>query len=201
MSEFGQIKLGRIGLGEFAAMLELDGGADRWYRLLLPTSANHAMVAEHLALEIASALGSTCQCTDAGAGPAELVRLVRAAGENPVAIYGVDEYSDADWQHVDLLRSQLVGGSTKVLLARPSVIAKMESHAPHLTSFFGGATWQIDLGADYLSKEEQQERLLALRHALGYSDDEVIALAQAHRLPSEPEFAEWLVLLDRGDLL
>ena len=195
------IELERTGLGEFAAQLELENGADRWYRLIVPESTDQAMVAEQLALEIDGVLGSTCQRIDASAGPAQLVRMVRDAGDSPVAIYGVDAYSDADWQHVDLLRSQLVGGGPKILLARLSVLAKMENHAPNLTSFLGGATWQVDLGADYLTEAEQQARLASLRTALGYSDGDVIAMAQEHKLPSEPEFAEWLVLLGRGDLL
>ncbi len=195
------IELVRIGLGEFAAQLELDGGADRWYRLVLPAAADQVKVAAQLAMEIESVLGSSCERIDAQAGPGELVRLLRAAGENSAVILGVDSYSAANWQHVDLLRSQLVGGGTKVLLTALSVVAKMENYAPNLTSFLGGATWQVDLDADYLSEDARQARLAALRQALGYTDDQVIALAQQRKLPLEPDFAEWLVLLGRGELL
>ena len=195
------IELARIGLGEFAAQLEIDDGADRWFRLIVPEPIDPAMVAQQLRMEIDVVLGSGCQLADASAGPLALVRLVRAAGEQPVVLYRVDCYSDADWLHVDLLRSQLVGGGPKVLLARLSVLTKMESCAPNLSSFLGGATWQVDLESDYLSETEQQARLVSLRTALGYSDADVIEMAEGHKLPDEPEFAEWLVLLGRGDLL
>ncbi len=130
------IELERTGLGEFAAQLELENGADRWYRLIVPESTDQAMVAEQLALEIDGVLGSTCQRIDASAGPAQLVRMVRDAGNSPVAIYGVDAYSDADWQHVDLLRSQLVGGGPKICW-RGCRARKMENPL-HLTSFLVG---------------------------------------------------------------
>ena len=190
------IELARIGLGEFAAQLEIDDGADRWFRLIVPEPIDPAMVAQQLGMEIDVVLGSGCQLADAGTGPLALVRLVRAAGEQPVVLYGVDCYSDADWLHVDLLRSAACGRRSQSPACPTFCTTKMESCAPNLSSF-GGATWQVDLESDYLSETEQQARLV-LRTALGYSDADVIEMAEGTKLPDEPEFAEWLVLLGRG---
>lgn len=196
-----RVELPRIGPGEFAAQLEVDSSADRWYRLVLPVDSEPAVVATRIAQEISSVLEQPAVCIDASGGPTELVQCTRQAVLHPMVVFGVDRYTDADWHHVDLLRSQLVGGRTKVLLSGPGVIGQMENFAPNLTSFIGGATWQLDFGADSLSPEEREIRLAALRRAWQQSDDEIVALAIRKALPPEPDFAEWLVLLGRGELL
>ena len=43
--------------------------------------------------------------------------------------------------------------------------------------------------------------LQALWTAWQQTDAEVIALAEQNRLPPEPDYAEWLVLLGKGELL
>jgi hypothetical protein len=57
------------------------------------------------------------------------------------------------------------------------------------------------LGLEILTESESQQRLAALQQSTGKTDAEVIRLAEAGQLPRDPEYGEWLVLLDRGDLL
>ena len=45
------------------------------------------------------------------------------------------------------------------------------------------------------------ERLESLRQWSGMTDEEVITRAEQGTLPGDPPYAEWLVLLGRGDLL
>ena len=45
------------------------------------------------------------------------------------------------------------------------------------------------------------ERLEALRSHYGLTDEQVLERAQAKTLDWEPQVAEWLVLLGRGDLI
>jgi len=52
-----------------------------------------------------------------------------------------------------------------------------------------------------LTTEECDERIDALQEYLGKTNDEVITLAENRQLPTDPEYAEWLILLNRGDLL
>ena len=61
--------------------------------------------------------------------------------------------------------------------------------------------WPVDLGAEELSPQEREERLQALSLRFGMSADEVIALAERNQIPSDPDFVEWLILLDRADLI
>lgn len=191
----------RMGPGEFAAQLEAGGSAELWYRLVLPSGCVPEQVAERLTEEVGVVLGQTVGCFDAASGPRDLVNYIRQAGTRPVILFGVELYTEADWRHLDLLRSQTVGGGAKIVLLSSAAIANMENWAPNLTSFIGGATWQLDPGADYLSADERETRLQALRDAWKQSDDEVVGLAEQGKLPPEPDFAEWLVLLGRGELL
>jgi hypothetical protein len=52
-----------------------------------------------------------------------------------------------------------------------------------------------------LSPSEIEQRLTALRAWAGRGDAEVIQLAETGQLPRDPEYAEWLTLLGRGELL
>jgi hypothetical protein len=58
--------------------------------------------------------------------------------------------------------------------------------------------WRVD-PPTILDPESIEQRLVALRMALG--DAEVIRLAEQGTLPLDPQYAEWLALLRRGDLL
>jgi len=61
--------------------------------------------------------------------------------------------------------------------------------------------WTLDPGADSLSDAERNERLKALRRWSKLTDEEVVRRAEAGSLPDDPEYTEWLVLLDRADLV
>ena len=52
-----------------------------------------------------------------------------------------------------------------------------------------------------LTPEERQARLASLREWSGMTDEEVIARAARGELSPDPQYALWLVLLNRGDLL
>ena len=52
-----------------------------------------------------------------------------------------------------------------------------------------------------MTAAERQQRISSLELHFHISSAEVIARAEAGNLPIEPHFVEWLVLLDRGDLV
>jgi hypothetical protein len=52
-----------------------------------------------------------------------------------------------------------------------------------------------------MTAAERRQRISSLESHFQISSAEVIARAEAGRLPTEPHFVEWLVLLDRGDLV
>ncbi len=87
-----------------------------------------------------------------------------------------------------------------MLVVAEQSIQRMFRNAPNL-SWIGAAVWSFDDTIPTLSAEEKEARLEALRSWSGLSDAEVIERAEQDVLPGDPEYAEWLVLLDRGDLV
>ena len=72
--------------------------------------------------------------------------------------------------------------------------------APNVASWIGGSAWELE-GPQGLAPAERESRLQALRAWARLTDEDVVHLAEAGNLPQEPEYAEWLILLGRGDLL
>jgi hypothetical protein len=88
-----------------------------------------------------------------------------------------------------------------VLILSPESAKTMFSYAPNIVSWLGSRVYSFLKDTELLSAEEIQERLATLREWSGYTDSQIIEMAETRTLPSEPEYAEWLVLLERGDLI
>lgn len=116
-------------------------------------------------------------------------------------VYGLDGLTEEDWHHIDLLRSRLLGAGTIVLLVSLVTAERISRNAPNLSSWIGGSIWALDPAADSLSDDERSKRLKALRRWARLTDEEVIRRAEDRSLPDDPEYTEWLILLDRADLV
>jgi hypothetical protein len=111
-------------------------------------------------------------------------------------------FETEDWSLLDRRRSTLQPG-TFIFVTTPQSFDTFMRAAPHLSSFFGANVFtQPD--SEHQRRERadaRAARLASLRAWSGMNDDEVIARATAKTLARDPEYAEWLVLLGRGDLL
>lgn len=116
-------------------------------------------------------------------------------------IHGLDGLSDEDWHHIDLLRSRLIGAGTIILLVSLMTAGRISRSSPNLSSWIGGAMWMLNPTADSVSDAERNERLKALRRWAKITDEQVIRRAKDGSLPDDPEYTEWLILLDRADLV
>lgn len=188
-------------LGEFAGQIDLRADQDDWSALVVPQPGSAARVAKDLAAEIRGLTELSVAELSGRDGAALLTERVRGATAQVVILSGLERYPEAEWLHLELLRSQLQTPSAKVFVLSRSALAKLERYAPGVTSFLGADVWQVDEQGDVLTPTEREARLQALREQFGRTDAEVCALAERSELPSDPVFAEWLVLLDRGDLL
>lgn len=117
-----------------------------------------------------------------------------------VLLIGADAYAEADWRLLDRRRSEFSREGITVFLTSPGSFAMLMRVAPNLASWLGGSVFTYE-DIDALAIEQRDRRLASLRTWSGKTDGEVLQAAQAGRLPRDPEFAEWLVLLGRGDLL
>jgi hypothetical protein len=52
-----------------------------------------------------------------------------------------------------------------------------------------------------MTASERKQRITDLESHFHMMSSDVILRAQSGKLPAEPHFVEWLVLLDRGDLV
>ncbi|MBO0348550.1 hypothetical protein J0895_05400 [Phormidium pseudopriestleyi FRX01] len=135
-------------------------------------------------------------------GVSVLCDRVHNSGADYLLLWNFETWQPNDWRHLDSLRSRLnrKGRGGVVILSSQSLRA-IKTNAPNFFSWLSPRVYALNQGADLLTNDEREARLSALREWSGQSDVEVIALAEAKELPTEPEYGEWLVLLDREDLI
>ncbi|NJN92215.1 MAG: ABC transporter permease [Leptolyngbyaceae cyanobacterium SL_5_14] len=135
-------------------------------------------------------------------GVFDLTDKISYATQSYLLLRDFESWFREDWQKFDSLRSRLDQEKRGGILILSLEAAKaMLSHAPNFASWLGPRIFRLILGVELLTTEERQMRLLALRKWSGKSDSEVIALAKVQKLPTDPEYGEWLILLEREDLL
>ena len=119
----------------------------------------------------------------------------------PMVTVVVDGANPADLAHIlESERSQLPQARQVVFVLTREAAAAIQEEAPHFASFLEAILPYAEDTMPILSEAECGLRLESLRVRMGLTDAEVIARAQAGRLPPDPEYAEWLVLLGREDL-
>jgi len=132
-----------------------------------------------------------------------LFEAVHAHPRGAMIVVGAAAFSVDDWRSLDANRTRLMRNDIAVLILDEASAGWLENVAPNLASWVGGRVWRLadDAAAPVLSPSEIDQRLAALRAWAGRGDTEVIQLAETGQLPRDPEYAEWLTLLGRGDLL
>lgn len=99
---------------------------------------------------------------------------------------------------LDYERARLSGRPRGVIITSEAGLQLLAAEAPSFWSWVGPRVWHIDPLAGQLDVEA---RLSSLRQGTGLTDAEVLQRAEAGTLTLDPVFAEWLVLLGRGELL
>jgi len=129
--------------------------------------------------------------------------LHELSGFEGTLVLNAGGYRASDWSLLDRRRSDLQRVGPTVFLTTEESFDELMQVAPNLASWLGGNAFTrppSELQATQISND-RDERRAALRVWSGMSDADVIRRAEAHTLPLDPEYAEWLVLLGRGDLL
>lgn len=129
-------------------------------------------------------------------------QLVAALAEvtREVVVIDAASYGDRDWRLLDRRRSALARAGLMVFVTTPDSFARLMQAAPNLSSWLGAFVFEQPHDAAATASMREQ-RLAALRSWAQKSDADVIQAATQCQLPADPEYAEWLVLLGRGDLL
>ncbi len=188
----------RASIGELALRLIAIRGAAAYAAYLVAAGAVPDVIAElgeelsafdpELAIEILGP-GSGEQLLRALARPTREVVVVDAAG-----------YGDRDWGLLDRRRSSLARAGLMVFVTTPASFEKLMQTAPNLASWLGAFVFE-HAGDAQDDAETRERRLVQLRSWAQRSDHDIISAATQGRLPADPAYGEWLVLLGRGDLL
>lgn len=135
-------------------------------------------------------------------GARALINQISEASEEYFLLWKLDDWDNNEWEIFDTLRSRLDKGNKGGLLVLSEQANYLMLHnAPNFVSWLGARIYYLQKDAEILSDEECDRRLAALQEWTGKTNDEVIALAENRQLPTDPEYGEWLILLNRGDLL
>jgi hypothetical protein len=134
-------------------------------------------------------------------GTLDLIRKVEQTTEDYLLVWGFKSWNRDNWREFDYARSRLTRKRGGVLLLSSESVKALFTHSPNFASWLGSRVYRFDKDREFLTTDERQARLSLLREWSGLSDSEVIELAQARKLPPAPEYGEWLVLLNREDLI
>jgi hypothetical protein len=159
-------------------------------------------VVEELERELDVQIGETLAVIDATSlSPAVLVGQVRSAEARVVLIAGLESWSAEAFTAIDVNRSQFETGKFLIFKLDSTTVAGFLDRAPNLRSSIGTSIFMAAADPSGMSPEEVANRLRGLSDRYGMAGEDVIGRAQSGTLPPDPDFAEWLVLLGRGDLV
>lgn len=189
-----------LGTAEAALRFVARRGRGDWMTLVVAPGTDVLSVAEELVDEMESLGDARVERIAAAKDAPELAELLSPM-KGPVVIAGLDAWPSSEWLHLDELRSRFARDERTALVVSAATFEAIMREAPNFSSWLGASVWAYQPRASELSGAERDRRLQALREWSSLSDADVIARAERGTLPNDPEYAEWLVLLDRGDLL
>jgi hypothetical protein len=189
-------------LGTTALALRLHAlrGTTAYFAYLAPRAATARVLAE-LRDDLDAYAGDDEPVTIAEISSSGAATLLDET-QPPVAdflILDVSTYQEKDWRTLDRRRSEFARAGVTVLVMTPDSFNVIMRVAPNLASWLAGNVLCHDDHA--LAPGQREHSLAALREWSGKTDEEVLGEAQRGALPRDPEYAEWLLLLGRGDLL
>lgn len=127
-----------------------------------------------------------------------LACLGRFPEDDVVLLTDIEGLGPEEIERLDLFRNRALHSPRVLIATTPEGADRLSIHSPNLLSWLGAHCFQYDSQEGRMNVDE---RLQSLRDHFKMSDSEVIALAERGALPSDVAFTEWLILLQRGDLL
>ena len=187
-------------LFEIARRLEIRGEPG-WLAVLTPASDSAAALAQ-LKMELESVLQKPARVIPLEPSTFEELReALHEPDDDAVILSGSTGLTPEKWRSLDIMRSALERLGPVILWLAPDDITNLANLAPNIRSLIGGSIFVAGPDGGIMTEAERQQRLKELSEHFGLTGEEVVRKAEARELSNEPEFVEWLVLLDRGDLV
>jgi hypothetical protein len=176
-------------------------GPYAWFVILKPTVDVEAALDAFIS-EFSAFLGGPVRvisCTGPWLG--KLRKDLADPASDAVVISDLDQADANFWRALDINRSGLLRSGPVILWLSSLGLADLCEHAPNIRSFVGGSIVYLGIRGDVMTASERQQRISDLESHFQVTSAEVILRAESGTLPTEPHYVEWLVLLDRGDLV
>ncbi len=185
---------------EIARRLEMQGETG-WLAVLAPVADSTAAL-DQLQTELQSILQKPARVIQLEPSTFEgLLEALHQPDDDAVILSSGTGLKREKWRSLDIMRSALERKGPVILWLATGDVANLVEHAPNLRSFIGGSIFLAGPDGGIMTETERQERLKQLSEHFQLTDQEVVRKAEVGELSNEPEFVEWLVLLDRGDLV
>jgi hypothetical protein len=185
---------------EIGRRLEIRGSS-AWFVVLRPAEEEEDALANFVA-DLSAVLDQPVRVVRSFGSTFE--RLRSELGESacdPVLITDLDEADAERWRALDVNRSAWLREGAVVLWLSAAGVANLSSCAPNIKSLVGGSIFHLGTDGGAMTAAERDQRIADLESHFQMNSAEVISQAESGVLPTEPHFVEWLVLLDRGDLV
>ena len=185
---------------EIGRRLEIRG-SDVWCVALKPSGADATTLAD-FAADLSAVLGQQVRIIEAL--PLSVDRLCKDLSEpdsDPVLVSAWEQADDAMWRDLDINRSGLSRPGPVILWLSATALARLCNRAPNLRSFVGGSIFLLGSHGQAMTPSERQKEIAELESHYEMSSQEMLRLAESGTLPADTHFVEWLVLLERGDLV
>jgi hypothetical protein len=182
----------------YGAVTRARGGD--WSALVVPDEVRVEAVSVELQERVQQFTGrSVDRLGESEGGPPPLDALCGSMA--PAVVVPVRAWSAEAWRALDGARPRLPVERMVVFVLSENSFKTMARVAPNLASFLDSSTSAYAPDEGILTDDERERRLGLLRHRTGRTDQEILELATAKQLPPDSAYAEWLLLLGRGDLL
>lgn len=169
---------------------------------IIVTPSEVETVAEELQYLIGIFAECEVQLISANQENQEILDNIINTSADYIILFNFENWTQENWRKLDGFRSHLdqkkKGG---IIVLTVNSLKQLLSYSPNLASWLGGRVYQLKIGEEFLNSQQIEQRLKALQIWSGLSDNQVIEKAENHQLSADPEYAEWLVLLDREDLI
>lgn len=189
-----------VSIDEFLQRVASQPEGNTWSALIVPKPDYQQLVDD---LTDSLTIFAECEvgCISGNISATDLVEQIVNKNEDYLILGTFESWNDNQWFQLDCQRSKLMRKRGVVLVLSPESATAMFSYAPNIASWLGFRVFNFLKDTELLSIEERQARLGNLREWSGLTDTQVIEMAEGQTLPLDPEYAEWLVLLERGDLI
>ena len=183
---------------EIGLRADLRGGY-AWFVILKPAEERDALA--NFVTDLSVVLDKPVRVVNSIGSIERLHNELNAPADDPILIPDLDGADAERWSALDVNRSGLSREGTVVLWLSSDGLANLCEFAPNIRSFVGGSIFTLGSDGGAMTDAERVDRIAQLEAHFQMTSADVISRAQADRLPAEPHFVEWLVLLDRGDLV